>query len=566
MDYIKAMSTIKDILDDNDKEKVCIFIDGQWGIGKTYTINKFIENSEDLLSLKYVSVFGKENLKDIEKDIIMQLLSPNNIHKSKRFNKLKNNNGSKIFGNIVSDVLKQFTGIDSNLIRNISIENMKSYKQVIICIDDLERKSENIKLNDILGLVERTSLNFNVILIGSSSNLTSEQLNDFNKFKEKVIDYELVVDELSDKTLKKIIRDKFGAIEEKIETEIVVTFKKNIKSLNNLRIYKKYVNLLYRVNLELSRLLDTKENKLDEKIIELSNKVVNENYIDANKKNKHAIDYRSEQLKSAIDKIFKYEEYDENILKEYCEVFSQVQSDINSLYNLYKLSREEANKIVDRILGNIELENKEYFIKQKYIIELYDILYDIGILDSFEDGLIRIAEKLYEPNIDKKPEQFNIDDYNTYDLIEGEKQNYNVIFIINHINKYNVQRYNCLKNKMLTEYIRNRDMQGIERILKYYNSIQFEQFTNIYKISVDILYSGYDKTVWSVLCQIIDKTKSTLVESFLKQEKINKKQGKDNTIISNIRLKRLIDILNEKMYFEWQMESQIQAYEEMQDN
>lgn len=564
MNYKKAVETIENILEDSNGEKVCILIDGQWGIGKTYTINRFIENSKESISFKYVSLFGKEDLKDIEKDIVLQMLP---IQKIK--SKLDNNNGLKIFGNIAGDILKQYTGLDSNFIRNISIENIKSDDNVIICIDDLERKSENIKLKDILGLIERASSNFNIILIGSLSNLKEEEIKDFNNFKEKIIDYELIVNELRDETLIQIVRDKFGEIQEKLEAEIVLTFKKNKledkQSLNNLRIYIKYVNLLYRVNLEMCKILDTVDDKLDEKIIDLCNRVVYENYINVNKdnkKNKCVMDYRSDQLKNTIDKIFKYEEYDENILKDYCEIYSQVQSDIKSLYNLYKLSREEASEISDRILQNIELENKEYFIKQKYIIELYDILYEIGIIDSFKDGLIEIAENLYEPDINVKPEQFDIKDYNIYDPIEGERQNYNVYFIINHINKYNMKSYNSLRDSILTTNINNKDIDGIKEIIKYYNNIDFVQFRSIYDIAINILYHGYNETVWEVICNIIDKTDSMLVESLLKQEQKNKKEKNENSIISNVRLKRLIDILNEKKYFEWQMESQKQMYEE----
>lgn len=60
--------------------------------------------------------------------------------------KLEHNNSLKIFGNVVVDILKQYAGIDGDFTRSISIENICSDDKVIICIDDLERKSENIKL------------------------------------------------------------------------------------------------------------------------------------------------------------------------------------------------------------------------------------------------------------------------------------------------------------------------------------------------------------------------------------------------------------------------------------
>lgn len=59
MNYAKALETIESILQDNKNEKVCILIDGQWGIGKTYTIDRFIENNKNSVDLKKVSLLEK---------------------------------------------------------------------------------------------------------------------------------------------------------------------------------------------------------------------------------------------------------------------------------------------------------------------------------------------------------------------------------------------------------------------------------------------------------------------------------------------------------------------------
>lgn len=562
MNNCKAISTIKSILKDNDRDRICILIDGQWGIGKTYTMNKVIENNN--LKLNYVSVFGKQDLKEIEKDIIMQLLLGSKVN-----NKLSNSNTIKIVSNMLSDVAKQFTGVNSDIIRTISVESVSSEENSIICIDDLERKANKININDLLGLIERASTNFNIIIIANTSQFNKEELDNFNRFKEKVIDYEIIIDQLSDDTLKKILGDKFGDIDRDIKDKIVETFKKNNTSLNNLRIYKKYINLIYKVNMEVDIILNSKEFRIDDKMIELCNRIVVDNYTNFDKDTKtkkNSLDYRSQQLKDVIEKIFKYEEYDKSILKEYCKAFSQIQKDINSFYNLYKLSREDAYLISDRIIESIESENKEYFIEQKYIIALYDVLCEIGIIDSFKSGLVKMAEKLYEPKIDQKPQQFNIEDYNTFDPIGGEQENYNVVSIINYINEYNKKVYNKLKEERLITTIDSSNIDEINEVLKYFSSISIDDFKKIYFISVKILSDGYDDTAWKVLCKIIDKTDSSLVEEFLRNEKNNKKNGIGQTIISNVRLKALIDILEEKKYFEHQMEYQRECYEQMQDD
>lgn len=563
MNYEKALKTIEKILKDEVNEKICILINGQWGIGKTYTINRFIEENSEF-ELKYVSVFGKESLRQIEKDIVIQLLP---MTKVKR--KFKNSNGLKIFGNLVGDILKQYSGIDGDFTRSISIENISSNDKVIICIDDLERKSENIKLKDILGLVERATSNFNIILIGSLNNLNEEEMREFNSFKEKIIDHELIVNELSDTILKDIAKEKLKDIDNNILNEIVGVFKgskldeKN--KLNNLRIYKKYINLLYKIDCEIRRVIRVDENKIDEKIIEISMNVIYENYIhieNGKNRRKKSFNYIEEQLRGVIEQIFRYEEYDESTLKEYLEIHSQIQKDIISLYQVYKLSKEEALEIVRRIENNINLKNKEYFIKQKYVIGLYDALTDIGIIDSFKSGLNEMAEYLYEPKIDEKPDQFKIEDYNTYDPIEGESQNYKLHPIINYINRYNIETYNRLKESILQEKIKEKDIIGIEDVLRYFPSISFDVFKILYDLSFNILDKEYNKTAWNVIDNIIYKTDTNLVRIFLKKEIADKKNNSKIGIITNSKLKRVYDILDEKEYFEWQKQQEREAYEE----
>lgn len=563
MNYEKALKTIERILKDEVDEKICILIHGQWGIGKTYTINKFIEENDEF-DLKYVSVFGKESLREIEKDIVTQMLPMTNVKK-----KLENNNSLKIFGSVVGDILKQYSGIDGDFTRSISIENISSDDKVIICIDDLERKSENIKLKDILGLVERATSNFNIILIGSLNNLNEEEMKEFNSFKEKIIDHELIVNELSDTILKDIAKGKLKDIDNNILNEIVGAFKgseldeKN--KLNNLRIYKKYINLLYKIDCEIRKVFGINDNKIDEKIISISMSVIYENYIhmeNSKKRRKRSFNYTEEQLRNIIEKIFRYEEYDESTLKEYLEIHSQVQKDIRSLYQVYKLSKEEALQIINRIENNINIKNKEYFIKQKYIIGLYDALTDIGVIDSFKSRLNEMAEYLYEPKIDEKPEQFKIDDYNIYDQIEGESQNYKLYPIITYINKYNIEKYDRLKESILQEKIKEKDIIGIEDILRYFHSISFDTFKIVYDLAFNILDKQYNEIAWRVIGNIIYKTDTNLVSGFLEKEIADKKNNSKIGIITNSKLKRVHDILDEKEYFEWQMQQRRESYEE----
>ena len=57
-----------------DESAVCTTINGKWGVGKTYFWHKFVEDNSKKLnkSFVYISLFGKDSINQIVKEIILQ--------------------------------------------------------------------------------------------------------------------------------------------------------------------------------------------------------------------------------------------------------------------------------------------------------------------------------------------------------------------------------------------------------------------------------------------------------------------------------------------------------------
>lgn len=557
MNYDKVLSTIHRVLEENKEEKLCLFIDGQWGIGKTYTINEFEEKNKGTYDIKYISVFGKESIKDVEKGIVIQM-----IPLFKQGKELIEKSSAKIFGNVIKDLGQKFTGIDLDFTKHISIENIEGNSNVIICIDDLERKSKKIDLKDMLGFIERASSKFNVILIGSSINFSDTEKEDFIHFKEKVVDYEFVVDELNIKTLSEIIQKKLGNIDSGTEASIIDIFRKsrinNELPLNNLRIFKKYIDLIYRLNVEVNNILNHRKFNLDQELIDICNYTVYKHYLlDAlkEKEYKYNLSYYKEELKIVIENIFRYEEYDKEILSEYFESHSQVQSDIIELRNAYRLTKAELLSTLKRIKDNIEKENLDYFIRQRYIISLYDAIKDLGAMTKFEAGLYKISEMLYVPQIDCEPDKFNFEDWNYCDYV-GEKANQNITSIIKHINNYNSTTYK--------EYIDDQFQLGminenIELMLATMRKISFDEanFNKVFEWAFEKLENGFKEEIFEILNRLIYSTDSEIASKYI----MNKKRT-ESDYFKRSRLNKLYEILDEKMYYENQLKEQELFYME----
>ena len=164
-------SAILEILNqlDNDNTYKKRFINGPWGIGKSYYVNKYIkEHNENFI---YITLFGKTSFDSIENSVAREL-----------FKKLSSLNKKKIIlHKFVKNVKASFSicGFTMNspeLSRKSLISEYSTLlesKSLIIVIDDLERKSNNILIEDIMGMIEEFS-QFNkvkIVIIGDENNM-----------------------------------------------------------------------------------------------------------------------------------------------------------------------------------------------------------------------------------------------------------------------------------------------------------------------------------------------------------------------------------------------------------
>ena len=163
----------------------CILFDGEWGIGKTYTIDESLKEQDNVCK---ISMFGLQNCQQIYHEALFQLA-------------LKNNKGGKI-GEIAQNILEGAATIWNqvaqvkDVLQSIAKERelflllSKEFDSLhTIVIDDLERLSNSISMEEVLGVVEELKqCNYvKVILIANLEELLDEE-NIFAKYNEKVID------------------------------------------------------------------------------------------------------------------------------------------------------------------------------------------------------------------------------------------------------------------------------------------------------------------------------------------------------------------------------------------
>ncbi len=122
-------------------------------------------------------------------------------------------------------------------------------ENLIIVIDDLERKSSKIAIEDILGIIEQLSLypKTKIILIGDESRINDDNKDIWKSFKEKIIEKEYKISKFSNEAINSLVVSKLREyISEQKLTDFVTGFIEMFP-VDNLRTINKGVNLFLEV-------------------------------------------------------------------------------------------------------------------------------------------------------------------------------------------------------------------------------------------------------------------------------------------------------------------------------
>ena len=175
----------------------CILFDGPWGIGKTYAIDKALEEQENVCS---ISMFGLQNSQQIYHEVLCQFV-------------LKNNKAGKIAGAAtevldgISNIWKSVSSV-KEVLQSIAREKelflllSKGFDSLhIIVIDDLERVSDRINIEEVFGIVEELKKcnNVKIILVANIDELQENNKEIFKKDNYEMyykLDNEKVIDRI----------------------------------------------------------------------------------------------------------------------------------------------------------------------------------------------------------------------------------------------------------------------------------------------------------------------------------------------------------------------------------
>lgn len=450
-----------------------IIINGDYGIGKTHYIKNELfpkisklevpnsEKKETYIPI-LISLFGVKSVEDIQDQIFVELYP------------ILQKRGVKIVAGLGNTVLKYFGSNLKDLLSETgtSSESLTDYSKILICIDDIDRKSKELDLKEVFGFVNNLveNLNAKIILIANEDELRKEINTDkdnYSLLREKVIG--ISVNFITNVTLifEEIIKSKYEKknkpyfdflIQQK--KSIVNRIEQNKDNLRNLLFFLEHFKIIFNKTTQYL----TNENKFDS----IKNNVIIEVL---NFTLPIAIEYKMGKLNTSnftqIIEVYKGSSFDislfldegkkEETPKTYIDIYKEKYLPDNNRQRLY------FDSIFNYITGT------DSFIIETLIIELNTIY-------KFEDNSIPDREKVltklnYWDCIDLKHSEYRSLTSSLLEYVDkGEfsLEQYPTIF-------HYVTRFNNILNYSI-EKLRKRFKKGILKgkdNYKYISSIHF---------------------------------------------------------------------------------------------
>lgn len=190
-----ARKRLKHLLFESNTPTVVALYAG-WGQGKTYFWKQEFDKTLNAINPGYVSVFGATSLLEIRERVVVAAAS-RLVKKSSRPNAL-------------GDYLEKLRKLETQLYQRVDqyfrkkidapegvltqfIEEACVGEGWVLCIDDIERLSPNVKIDTLLGYINelKHERKIKVILIFNRDGLQGNQADAFKQYQEKVIDHQI---------------------------------------------------------------------------------------------------------------------------------------------------------------------------------------------------------------------------------------------------------------------------------------------------------------------------------------------------------------------------------------
>lgn len=224
---------IKKFIESNES---AIIIDGNWGIGKTYSIDNFLKYEKDKDAafdgcvFHYISLFGFKDIDTLHKELYKKF-HPFLVMTAKALSYIS-----------LAEPIMKWKGLfntdkaKEDICKKQEKGSLhKKYKCNVIIFDDLERvAAQKDGFIELMGYFNRLiKEEIKIICISNSNEIETEKRGVFDNFKEKIFDRTYTVNEENIDVIKKIFNETYDLL----DSESISFFEKNLRLVNKTKIF-----------------------------------------------------------------------------------------------------------------------------------------------------------------------------------------------------------------------------------------------------------------------------------------------------------------------------------------
>jgi KAP family P-loop domain len=213
----------------NSGDQKVLLLHGRWGTGKTYFWRHFIEQEQRSVTecfYSYVSLFGASSVAHVKS---LVLFGGKPVRSADDLPSLGRRVANFIAGkrHYLPDISLPHVG---NIGKAIGAFDELLIKSYLVCFDDLERRNNQLDLEQFFGLVSllKEQNDCRVVIICNESELSEDDIRTLNKYREKIVDRQLTYDPLFDENFRIIFPQPNPSIREVFEA----------LGLNNIRVFQ----------------------------------------------------------------------------------------------------------------------------------------------------------------------------------------------------------------------------------------------------------------------------------------------------------------------------------------
>jgi len=235
-----------------------VIINGDYGVGKTHffkqelspIIRKFAlpKNVQKTYTPIHISLFGFKTLEEIQTAIFVELFP------------ILKNKGVKLAAGISKSIIRGIAQLNNagdidKYIGDLTQDpnDWLNYDELVICFDDLDRKSESLDIRDIFGFINSLVENQGVkILIIANEEQLIKDKNYSSKLREKVIGVSVLYAPNPSKIFDQIISDRYKSSDtvyfdflKSCKSEIVSAVEKNKNNFRNLIFFLEHFKTIF---------------------------------------------------------------------------------------------------------------------------------------------------------------------------------------------------------------------------------------------------------------------------------------------------------------------------------